>query len=126
MTVRSVRSISKPERAPQPRTARDRAGKGANLLFLVLAVVGTLHVGAMFGVEIYRAWVGRHEVARLTANITALERERDALLAVIHHADDAVYREQLARCLGFVMPDETRYLNVTGLAEPLASAEWCR
>lgn len=130
MTVRSrsARDIAPPRPAPPsaPAKPRARAGKGANLLFLALAVLGSLHVGAMFGVEIWRAATGRQEIMRLSADVAALEQERGELLAVTQHAGDAQYREQLARCLGFVMPGETRYLTMTELAEPRPSGDWCR
>lgn len=125
MTVRSrsARHVVPPSAPAKPRA---RAGKGANLLFLALAVLGSMHVSAMFGVEIWRAATGRQQVARLRADVAALEQERAELLAVTQHAGDARYREQLARCLGFVMPDETRYLTMAELTEPRLSADWCR
>ncbi len=125
--VRS-RSASPKLASPSPTLAsRAQPGKGVNLLFLALALVGSLHVSAMLGVEVWRLFTSRQEIARLSADVLALEQEQSALQAVIDHVGDPLYREQLARCLGFVRPGETRYLTSTDRAEaqPL-DATWCR
>ena len=117
MTVRtrSARRRSAPERSvpAQQHKQELQSGKWANLLFLTIAVVGCLHVTAMLGLETWRNVVSRSEIVRLSADVRALEFERDGLQAVIAHADDEVYREQLARCLGFIYPNETRYITLT-------------
>ncbi len=100
------------------RGARSRVtpkNRGVNMLFLLLAAVGSLHAVTMLGVEAWRSFAGRQEVTRLHQDIGALQFEIDGLQAVVDHAADTSYREQLARCLGFIYPDETR---VVTLLEP--------
>lgn len=86
-----------------------------NALFLALALVGSVHVLSMLGVETWRTVNSRQEIARLQTDVAALEDQKTTLQAVTERAGDEVYREQLARCRGFVYPDETRYIT---LAEP--------
>jgi cell division protein FtsB len=113
--------------AAAPAVGRPAINKPANTFFLILAVLGCLHASAMLGVEGWRFQNSQVQIARLTADIAALERERESLEAVVLHANDAGYREQLARCLGFVRPGETRYITVTGVSEPQpAGADWCQ
>ena len=113
-------------KTPKPSPAQ-QASRGGNLFFLVLAVIGSLHVGGMLVLEGWRAVTDYRDYGRLSSDVAALEAERDALLAVVEYGDDPVYREALARCLGFVRPDEVRYLSMNDRSdiEP-QSAAWCR
>ena len=99
-------------------SGKERPDRVISTVLLLIAVVGCIHVVSMLGVEIYRNVVSRQEIVRLSGDVEALSGELASLQAVVDHADDAQYREQLARCLGFVRPDETRYMT---LAEPGAT-----
>ena len=106
-------------RAKSPQSKRkERPDRVISTVLLLIAVIGCIHVMSMLGVELYRAVTSRQEIARLSGDVEALSGELAGLQAVVDHADDAQYREQLARCLGFVRPDETRYMT---LAEPGAT-----
>ena len=113
MTVRTGRVSAK---AAGGRSSGERpapqAGRGVNAILLILALVGSLHVFSMLGVEVWRGATSRSEIARLQADVLALEHNINGLQAVIDHAGDEQYREQLARCQGFVYPDETRYVTL--------------
>ena len=132
MTVRtrSARPAAPQTRSPAKRAAakpRTKPHRGANLLFLTLAVLGSLHAAAMLGVESWRFFDGQQQVARLEAEVAALELERSSLQAVLAHEDDPLYREQLARCLGFAYPEERRYLTVTqGAPQQALGLSWCQ
>lgn len=89
----------------------DRAtGSARNVkrFLVILALLGSLQVLVMLGVEAYRAVEGQRAIQRLQNDIAALEAEAAGLAAVVEHADDPAYREQLARRRGFVYPDEIR------------------
>lgn len=116
MTARPRRGQSD-ERTPaggQPRRRRAavRSSRGAELLVVLVALVGGLHALAMIGVEAYRIVTTHREVTRLEADVARLEREAEELRAVIEHGDDERYREALARRLGFVYPDEQRVVRL--------------
>ena len=91
----------------------DTPKRGVNLFFLVIAVVGCIHVLAMLSLEISRLVYTDREVARLERDIADLELESTNLRNVVAHQNDPVYREQLARLQGFIYPDEARYVTVT-------------
>ncbi len=95
------------------KTEKDTPNKGANLLFLVIAVVGCIHALAMLTLEISRTVYTNREVARLERDIASLELESTDLSNVIAHRNDERYREQLARLQGFIYPDEARYVTVS-------------
>lgn len=130
MTVRSRKSARRTgprSVAPAARSFGGNANRGINGLFLLLAVVGSLHALSMIGVETWRSVVGRQEVARLQNDIAALELEIGGLQAVVDHARDDRYREQLARCLGFIYPYETRVVTLLEPgSEPLLSGPLCQ
>ena len=109
----SVRSLG--------RKAEKASSRGANTLFLVIAVVGCIHALAMLTLEISRTVYTNREVARLERDISELELEAANLGNVIAHRDDARYREQLARLQGFIYPDEARYVTVSSQAAPEAA-----
>ncbi|MDZ7703056.1 MAG: hypothetical protein U5L04_01055 [Trueperaceae bacterium] len=91
---------------------QQRSRKARQRIFVVVALVLVLHVGAMITVEVYRASLSRYEIARLERDLAGLEQERTRLAEVIDHRDDAVFREQLARRQGFVYPDEQRLITL--------------
>ena len=95
----------------------DTPSRSVNLFFLVIAVVGCIHVLAMLSLEISRLVYTDREVARLERDIADLELESTNLKGVTAHQNDAVYREQLARLQGFIYPDEARYVTVTPIPE---------
>lgn len=86
------------------------AGSARNVkrFLVILALLGSLQVLVMLGVEAYRAVEGQRAIQRLQNDIATLEAEAAGLAAVVEHADDPAYREQLARRRGFVYPDEIR------------------
>lgn len=95
----------------QPRAETDRAaGSARNVkrFLVILALLGSLQALVMLGVEAYRAVEGQKAIVRLKNDIAGLEAEAAGLAAIVDHADDPAYREQLARRRGFVYPDETR------------------
>lgn len=96
------------ERATTTRTGV-RAG---DIIFMIIAIIGGLHILVMIGIEINRYDYTSTEIARLQADIHALEREITELSAIIEHGHDERYREQLARQQGFVFPNETRYVTL--------------
>lgn len=89
----------------------DRGVRGAWLVIRALALVGCLHCLFMLGVETYRAVTASAAIARLEADVAALEAEAAQLQAIVDHADDERYREQLARKQGFIYPDEVRVVS---------------
>ena len=102
---------------------KSKSGKGtprggANLLFLVIAVVGCVHALAILTLEISRTVYTEREVARLERDIKALELESTNLENVIARKNDPVYREQLARLQGFIYADEARYVTVSDTPTP--------
>lgn len=128
MTVRTRGSRPAPRDQTRKASAAEAnqkgpSSKGANYLLLVIAAVGSLHVSTMFGLETWRAANSKSEIARLETDIALLERERAGLQAVIDHAGDELYREHLARCRGFVYPDEVRFITMIDGKEPIIPVE---
>ena len=111
----SVRSLS--------RNGQITRHRGANLLFLIIAVVGCIHALAMLSLEISRTVYTEREVARLERDIADLKSESANLQSVIAHRNDDMYREQLARLQGFIYPDEARYVTVSEEATPTVDTE---
>ena len=128
MTVRTrgLRTASRDTTRRVPKASTDKKGpssKGANLILLIISIVGSLHVTSMLGLETWRAATSKSEIARLEADIMVLKREQAGLQAVIDHADDELYREHLARCRGFVYPDEVRFITMIEGNEPVIPAK---
>lgn len=96
--------MSGPPVAPQGR-------RSPHWIILLIAVVGSLQLFYLNFVEADRMFVHKREIARLESEVAALEAERLALEQVALHADDAVYRQQLARKQGFIFPDELKVLT---------------
>ncbi|MBX3144486.1 MAG: hypothetical protein KF813_12055 [Trueperaceae bacterium] len=82
------------------------ARRGPHPLLVVLALVGCLHAFFLLGVELDRTLIHNREIVRLSADVAALEREVSEMRQVAAHASDPVYRETLARALGYVYPHE--------------------
>ena len=96
-----------------PRTPPRR--QRLNVVLVVLATLGVLQLIYLNLVESDRMLVLNREVPRLEADVARLQAEEQQLLDVVAHSGDERYREQLARALGFIGPDELRV--VTGSAE---------
>lgn len=82
----------------------------SSLIFMLLAIVGSFHAMSMIGIESYRILTNSAQIEHLNSDIAVIKEEIAALDAVIEHTDD-VYMEQLARCQGFIFPNETRYIT---------------
>ncbi|HEX7022857.1 MAG TPA: hypothetical protein VF171_08365 [Trueperaceae bacterium] len=114
------RSRGAPEvREPAP-AEKDALGSsfGANTLFLIVAVVGLLHLMVMFSVEAGRLVHATRAISRLEGEMVDIEAERAELEAVIAHRQDEGFREQLARNKGFIYPDERRYITTPARPQP--------
>lgn len=111
----------------QPAAARAPAGlRGLELLIGVLLVCGAVHALSMLGVESFRAVMSAREIQRLSQEVAQLELEREQLAAIVEHGSDPAFLEQLARCAGFIRPDELRYVTwLEGLTEPTPLANPC-
>lgn len=92
-------------------TAAGSTRRRRNPVLVVVATVGCLHLLYLGYVEADRMVVQRREVHRLEREVAALESEIVALREVAAHADDASFRELLARKQGFVFPDELRVVT---------------
>lgn len=80
--------------------------KGLSWLFLVLAIIGILHIGYIFYWE-YQQYNDRTlMLGKLEHSMDNLRIETDLLRATVDHKFDLNYREQLARTEGFVYQDE--------------------
>jgi len=80
--------------------------KGLSWLFLILAVVGIVHISYIFFWE-YRQFSDRTlMLGKLEQSMHALRAETDLLVDTLDHKLDLNYREQLARTQGFVYPEE--------------------
>ena len=119
-----IRSLGRSgDQSKNNRSSKGTPNRGANLLFLVIAVVGCVHALAMLTLEISRAVYTEREVARLERDIAALELESTNLENVIAHKNDPSYREQLARLQGFIYADEARYVTVSDTPAPAVDTE---
>lgn len=85
--------------------------RGARWLLLLLISFGSVHVVFMLGVEGLRLARAEMSINRLEQEVQALEAEAAGLRAIIEHADDHRYREQLARRQGYMYPDEVRIVT---------------
>lgn len=97
--------------------------RGSNLLFLVLAVVGSLHVISMIGIESYRILTNVQGITALDQEIAQLQAEIAAMDAIRLNADDS-FMEQLARCQSYVYPQELRF--ITELPEDSVASLACK
>jgi hypothetical protein len=86
--------------------------RGVNVLLTILAIIGSIHVMIMMGIELNRMVATQQEITRLSLETTGLEAEVAGLQSVLDNGDNPLYREQLARKAGFAHPDELRFLSV--------------
>lgn len=100
--------------------------KGVDILFTLLAIVGSVHALSMLSVETYRALYSTQEIERLMADVAALQDDIVELSAIAEHANDPVYLEQLARCYGFAYPDEKRILSSNGSDQEVFGTPLCK
>jgi cell division protein FtsB len=105
-------------RRAAPRPPMDRATRRALLVLGAIALIGIVQVGFLTFVEIDRAVRHRAAITALQAELAQLRAEADALRAVAERADDATFREQLARGQGFVYPGERRIVVLDGAPAP--------
>ena len=84
--------------------------RGSNLLFLILAIVGSLHVMTMIGIETYRILKNVQGIDVLDVEIAGLKAKIATMDAIMLNADDA-FMEELARCQSYVYPNEQRYIT---------------
>lgn len=86
----------------------DRGARITQNILTIIAIIGTVQVLFMIGVEVNRALQTAPAVRQLQLDISQLQREAERLQAIIDNGDTVQYREQLARRQGFIYPDETR------------------
>ncbi|MCA9835416.1 MAG: hypothetical protein KC422_00810 [Trueperaceae bacterium] len=94
------------ERSSPPRTMI----RGSDLLFLILAIVGSLHVMTMIGIESYRIIKNMQGIEVLQGDIQKLEAEIAVMDEINLYADDD-FMEALARCQSYYYPEEQRYIS---------------
>jgi cell division protein FtsB len=115
---RAARDRGREAPGAEPPSPLDRGARRALLVLGVVALVGILQVGFLAFVEIDRAVRHRAAIASLEAELQQLRAEAEALRAVAERADDATFREQLARGQGFVHPGERRIVVLDGAPAP--------
>jgi len=98
--------------------AADPPTRRALRLLGVVALIGILQVGFLTFVELDRTIRHRAAIASLEDELQAARAEAEALRAIAERADDATFREQLARGQGFVHADETRVVVLNGDRAP--------
>lgn len=104
-----------------PGPVRERAAaRGAHAVVTALMVLGSLQVLFLLGVEGVRYAHARTDVVRLQGQVGQLEAEAAELQAVADHANDAPYRESLARLQGYMYPDEVRAISSDAPTRPPA------
>lgn len=95
------------------RQQKPKHPKGLSWLFLVLAIVGIVHISYIFFWE-YRQFKDRTlMLGKLEQSMTDLRAESELLTATLDHSLDLNYREQLARTQGFVYEDERLIVSPT-------------
>ena len=80
--------------------------------FTAIAILGSLHSLSMIGVEVYRIINRTKMINSLETELSGLREEEAGLRAIIENRDDDLYREQLARCIGYAYPNEDRYITI--------------
>ncbi len=86
--------------------------KGTNLLFLSIAIIGSLHLLVMLGIETNRYIRTYSAITNLNAKIAINKATLAELKDIKAHENDSRYREQLARKQGFIYPNERRYVTI--------------
>lgn len=107
-----------PADPPPPQGPIDRPTRRALLLLGAIAAIGIVQVGFLLFVEADRTLRHRTAIGALEGELAGLQREADALRAVAERADDAAFREILARQQGFLYPGETRIVVLDGDSAP--------
>lgn len=106
-----------------PGPVRERAAaRGAHAVVTALMVLGSIQVLFLLGVESVRYVHAHTDVVRLQGQVSRLEAEAAELQAVADHANDASYRESLARLQGYMYPDEVRAISSDAPTTPPAPA----
>ncbi len=77
-----------------------------------IAILGSLHSIVMIGIEVNRIYSRTVMVKHLSSEVNSLENEINNLKAVIDNKNDQAYIEQLARCIGYAYPSESRYVTI--------------
>ncbi len=95
----------------EERQSRPAGRRKLNIVIVVLTSLGVLQLLYLNYVESDRMFVLRREVARLEDDVARLETEQQGLEEVAAHAQDAAFREALARKQGFILPDEVRVVT---------------
>lgn len=85
---------------------KPKHAKGLSWLFLILAIVGILHISYIFYWEYTQFKDRTLMLGKLEQSMAELRAESDLLTATLDHRLDLNYREQLARTQGFVYQDE--------------------
>lgn len=98
--------------------AADAPTRRALRLLGVVALIGILQVGFLAFVELDRTIRHRAAIASLEDELATARAEAEALRAIAERADDAAFREQLARRQGFLYADEIRVVVLDGDAAP--------
>lgn len=101
-----VRPLATAESTAPESAAAFLRRRGPHPLLVTLALIGCLHAFFLLAVELDRTLVHDREITRLRAEVAALESEASELALIEAHAFDPVFRESLARALGFVYPHE--------------------
>ena len=109
MTVRTRPKGGAPQVSPDNHNRVQAASRtrGAAWLLTFLAVLGSLHAAFLIGAELFRGEQLRRSIQTLESDVAVLDADIAGLEAVIAHAGDLPYREQLARKQGYVYPHET-------------------
>lgn len=98
--------------------AADAPTRRALRLLGVVALIGILQVGFLAFVELDRMIRHRAAIASLEDELRTARAEVEALRAIAERADDATFREQLARGQGFVYEGESRVVVLDGDRAP--------
>ncbi|MEZ4630426.1 MAG: hypothetical protein R2880_06930 [Deinococcales bacterium] len=80
--------------------------QGLNLLFLSLAIIGSLHISIMSLFEVQRLLQRRENIAKLEQQLQTLTQQIEGDRLRLEHAQDPRYLEHLIRQQGFIYPQE--------------------
>lgn len=109
-----ARGRLKNSRTKRPgRTHRERRSHlgAAELFFVIVACLGSVHALGMITLEVNRTLYHHRETQRLEQDIADIQRDISHFEQVIERENDPRLREQLARRNGFVYPDEERLVT---------------
>lgn len=94
--------------------------KGAHYLLTFLAIIGSLHILVMLGIESVRMVERSREITRLQADVEVLAQDIFLLQAINRYGHSEAYLEQLARCSGYIYPGEERFVTILPQGVPLS------